>query len=102
MATDPLFDTSRPKEVKEYIVASKLDQHPTLATQKKQFITLQMPEDPPRQWRIKGFTHIYFDVVRVAVMYHRRKGHPVVAPLSLHDTDITNANMTTWGLLKSR
>ncbi|KAK4727223.1 hypothetical protein R3W88_032140 [Solanum pinnatisectum] len=40
----------KPKGVREYIAASKLDQHPILATQKEQFITLQISEDFPKQY----------------------------------------------------
>jgi len=72
-----------PKRVKEYVAASKLDQHLIFANQEEQFITLQMPEDFPRQWKILGFTHIHFGAVRVALTYHGRKGQPIVARLSL-------------------
>ena len=46
----------KPKETKEYVGASKLDQHPILATQEEQFITLQIPDDFPRQWKNHGFS----------------------------------------------
>ena len=38
-----------PKGVKEYIQASKVDQHPILATKKEQFITLYIPPVFPSQ-----------------------------------------------------
>ncbi|KAM3356627.1 hypothetical protein P3S68_023341 [Capsicum galapagoense] len=37
-----------PKGVKEFIAASRINQHPILVTQEEQFITQQMPEDFPR------------------------------------------------------
>uniref|UniRef100_M1DSP2 Reverse transcriptase n=1 Tax=Solanum tuberosum TaxID=4113 RepID=M1DSP2_SOLTU len=76
----------KPKGVREYVVVLKLYQHPILANQEEQFITLQMPEDFPRQWKSLGFTHIDFGAVIVALTYYGRKGQPVVARISLLDT----------------
>lgn len=72
----------KPKGVKEYVAASKLDQHPITATQGEQFITLQIPEEFPKQRKSHGFTHIHFGAVRIAL----RKGQPVVVRISLLDT----------------
>ena len=57
------------KGVKEYVAASKLDQHPILANQEDQFINLQMPEDFLREWKNLGFTHINFGAIRIALTY---------------------------------
>ncbi|KAK4717979.1 hypothetical protein R3W88_016317 [Solanum pinnatisectum] len=65
---------------------------------KEQFITLQMPEDFPRQWKSLGFTDIHFGAVRVALTYHGRKVQPVVVRLSLLDTryyEYQHANLGT-------
>ncbi|KAK4718047.1 hypothetical protein R3W88_016385 [Solanum pinnatisectum] len=43
-----------------------------------------MPEDFPRQWKSLGFSHIHFDVIRVALTYHGRKGQPVVVQITLN------------------
>ncbi|KAK6786291.1 hypothetical protein RDI58_014816 [Solanum bulbocastanum] len=68
-----------PKGVNEYVAAVKPDQHPILAKQEEQFITLQMPKDFPLQWKSLGFSHIHFGAFIVALTYHGRKCQPVVA-----------------------
>ncbi|KAG5570450.1 hypothetical protein H5410_060216 [Solanum commersonii] len=50
----------KPRGVREYIAASKLDQHPILATHEEQFITLQISEDFPKQWKNLG--HCPWDI----------------------------------------
>ena len=60
----------QPKGVKEYIQASKVDQHPILATKKEQFITLHIPTDFPSQWKEQGYTHIHFGAIRISLSFH--------------------------------
>ncbi|CDP21259.1 unnamed protein product [Coffea canephora] len=77
---------AHPKGVKEYIQASKVDQHPIPATRKEQFITLHIPNDFPMQWKQQGYTHIHFGAIRISLSFHGRKGLPVVARVALLDT----------------
>lgn len=42
------------KEVKEYVAATPLVQHPILVTPEVQFISLRMPENFPQQWNSLG------------------------------------------------
>ena len=74
------------QSVKEYVQASRLDQHPISATNSEHMITLYIPEDFPRQWKNQGYTHIHFGAVRMALTFHGRKGLPVVARIALLDT----------------
>ena len=78
-----------PKGIKEYIQASKIDQHPIPATKKEQFITLHIPDDFSLQWRQQGYTHIHFGAIRISLSFHGRKGLPVVARVALLDTRFT-------------
>ena len=78
-----------PKGVKEYIQASKIDQHPIPATKKEQFITLHIPDDFPLQWRQQGYTHIHFGAIRISLSFHGRNGLPIVAREALLDTRFT-------------
>ncbi|WMV58588.1 hypothetical protein MTR67_051973 [Solanum verrucosum] len=83
----------------EYVAASKLEQHPILANQEEQFITLQIPEDFSSQRKSLGFTHIHFGTVRVTLTYHRRKGQPFMALVSLQNTryyEYQHANLGTY------
>ncbi|KAK4727227.1 hypothetical protein R3W88_032144 [Solanum pinnatisectum] len=90
----------KPKGVREYIAASKLDQHPILATQEEQFITLQISEDFPKQWKNLGFTHIHFGAIRIALTYHGRKDETIVAHLSLLDTRYNKYQYANLGTTK--
>lgn len=72
--------------MKEYIQASKCDQHPIQATSREQFVTFQIPPDLPNQWIVQGFTHIHFGAIKLAISYHGRKGLPVTTRLALLDT----------------
>ncbi|CDP21822.1 unnamed protein product [Coffea canephora] len=78
-----------PKGIKEYIQASKIDQHPIPATKKEQFITLHIPNDFPLQWRQQGYTHVHFGAIRISLPFHGRKGLPIVARVALLDTRFT-------------
>ncbi|KAI4310542.1 hypothetical protein MLD38_035514 [Melastoma candidum] len=73
-------------KVLEYIQASKFSQHPIWATQREQFVTLRLPSDFPRQWSQKGYTHLHFGAIRLALTYHGRKGLPVTARMALLDS----------------
>ncbi|KAI4387617.1 hypothetical protein MLD38_000037 [Melastoma candidum] len=73
-------------QVLEYIQASKFNQHHIFATQREQFVSLQLPTDFPRQWSRKGYTHLHFGDIRPALTYHGRKGLPVTARMALLDT----------------
>ena len=75
-----------PKGVREYIQASKVDQHHILATKKKQFIPLFIPPNFLSQWKQQGFTHIYFGAIRFSLSLHERKGLRMVARIALLDT----------------
>ncbi|CDP20491.1 unnamed protein product [Coffea canephora] len=77
---------AHPKGVKEYIQASKVDQHPIPATRKEQFITLHIPNDFPMQWKQQGYSHIHFGAIRISLSFHGRKGLPIVARIALLDT----------------
>nr|QJS95220.1 polyprotein [Petunia vein clearing virus] len=89
---------SKPRHVKEYVAASKLDQHPVFATGEEQFVTLHIPEEFASHWKSHQFTHIHFGAVKIALTYHGRKGQPVVARLALLDTrylEYQHANLGT-------
>ncbi|KAI4369882.1 hypothetical protein MLD38_018278 [Melastoma candidum] len=73
-------------KVLEYIQASKFSQHPIWASHKEQFVSLQLPTEFPGQWIEKGYTHLHFGAIRLALTYHGRKGLPVTARMALLDT----------------
>ena len=76
------------RNVKEYVQATKFDQHPLPVTEQEQFVTLEIQADFPRQWIAQGFTHIHFGAIRLALMYHGRKGLPVSTRIALLDTQM--------------
>lgn len=71
--------------VLEYIKASKLSQHHILANQMEQFVTLKLPTDVPKQWMQKCYTHLHFGAIRMALIYHCRKGLHVTTRMALLD-----------------
>lgn len=72
--------------MKEYVQASRLDQHALPATNSEHLVNLYIPENFPRQWKNLGYTHIHFGAVRMALTFHGRKGLLVVARIALVDT----------------
>ncbi|PKI44151.1 hypothetical protein CRG98_035444 [Punica granatum] len=56
------------------------------ASEAEQFVTLQIPLEFSRQWISPGYTHLHFGVIRLALIYHGRKGLHVVAHMALLDT----------------
>ena len=64
--------TKKPKGVKEYIQASKVDQHLIKANCKEQFMTLCIPQEFPLQWKQEGYTHIHFGAIRFSLSFHGR------------------------------
>uniref|UniRef100_K4DDM5 Uncharacterized protein n=1 Tax=Solanum lycopersicum TaxID=4081 RepID=K4DDM5_SOLLC len=53
-----------------------------------------------QQWKSTGLTHIYFGVFRIALKYHGRKGHPIMAQLSLLDSRHYEYQHANLGMLE--
>lgn len=77
---------SKPKSVREYVSAFKLDQHFIPAGGQEHFLLLYIPPEFIRQWKSLGYTHIHFGAIRLALTLHGRKGIPMVARMALLDT----------------
>ncbi|KAL2518742.1 putative viral movement protein [Abeliophyllum distichum] len=78
--------SSSKTQIKEYVQSSKFDQHLLPATEKEQFIALELPSQLPKVWLSEGYTHLHFGAVRFALTAHGRKGLPTVARMALLDT----------------
>ncbi|PKI43692.1 hypothetical protein CRG98_035891 [Punica granatum] len=55
-----------PHRVKEYVQSTRFDQHPIQVSKAKQFMTLQIPQEFPRQWISQGYTHLHCGAIRLA------------------------------------
>ncbi|KAL2466672.1 putative viral movement protein [Abeliophyllum distichum] len=84
-STHTLISSSK-SQIKEYVQASKFDQHLLRATEKEQFVTLELPSHLPKVWLTKWFKHIHYGAVRFALTLHRRKELPAVSRIVLLDT----------------
>nr|AHN13809.1 movement protein [Aristotelia chilensis virus 1] len=72
--------------VKEYVQSTRFDQCFLPASQKEQFVTLEIPSVYPSQWIAEGFTHLHFGAVRLALTFHGRKGLPISSRIALLDS----------------
>lgn len=75
--------------VKEYVQGTKMNQCRLKATQKEQYVTLEVPTDLIHHWRRQGYTHIHFGAVRLCLTLHGRKGITDSTGVSLLNTSYT-------------
>ena len=54
----------------EYVQVSSFNQHKIPVTSREQFVTLEISSEFLGQWISQGYTHIYFDAIRLALSYH--------------------------------
>ncbi|KAH9698061.1 hypothetical protein KPL71_023864 [Citrus sinensis] len=80
-----LISTKRPLP-KEYIQSSRLDQCAFQASQREQYVTMDIPTDLVTSWKREGYTHLHLGGVRLILTLHGRKGLPVTARIALLDT----------------
>ncbi|KAK8314242.1 hypothetical protein V6Z12_D01G158900 [Gossypium hirsutum] len=58
----------------------------TQASQKEQFVTLEIPSNFPQEWSQHGYSHIHFGAARLALNYHGTTGKPIVSGIALLDS----------------
>ncbi|KAH1108880.1 hypothetical protein J1N35_012648 [Gossypium stocksii] len=75
-----------PKQVREYVQASKFDSHLITGDTTEKFVNLEIPPKFPKEWSDAGYTHIHFGAIRLALNSHGTEGKPVVARIALLDS----------------
>ncbi|KAH1083479.1 hypothetical protein J1N35_023240 [Gossypium stocksii] len=75
-----------PKQVREYVQASKFDSHLITGDTTEKFVNLEIPPEFPKEWSDARYTNIHFGAIRLALNYHGTEGKPVVARIALLDS----------------
>ncbi|KAK5820054.1 hypothetical protein PVK06_025098 [Gossypium arboreum] len=63
-----------PKQVQEYVQASRFDSHLISGDSAEKFVNLEIPPEFPKEWADTGYTHIHFGAIRLALNYHGAEG----------------------------
>ena len=96
-----LIKPSSNRKVMEYVQSSKFSSCQVPATEKEQFISLNIPENLPRLWQQQGYTHLHFGVMRIGLTLHTRKGLPVIARIALIDSRLKSYQQACIGTVQT-